>query len=322
MEEEIYKTIEEFPNYKVSNYGNVAKFDNDGNFIKLLTKDKHGRYEQVTFYDYDKKRRKVHRLVATVFVNKNDFKYCENEDISNIDLDKLIVNHKDENPRNNYFENLEWCTIKYNNIYGNRLNRVKNNKVSKYSLNGEFIETLSCAEDFNKEDPKNIPTHILACCRGRRKSHNGFMWRFNNNDDVSNIEKYSSSNHNLNKNRKINKYDLDGKLIQTYNRVSDIKKYDIVTIIHCCMGKLKQCGGYMWKFQDEESEPNINPYIKHIRNSNQIIQYDINKNMINIFPNLTYASNCLNISKSEIRKGCQEGCLIVGKYYFSYKENK
>ena len=34
------------------------------------------------------------------------------------------MNHKDENRSNDMATNLEWCTVKYNNNYGNRLYRI------------------------------------------------------------------------------------------------------------------------------------------------------------------------------------------------------
>ena len=46
----------------------------------------------------------VHRLVALAFID-NPNHYTE-------------VNHKDENPKNNTVENLEWCTRSYNMSYG------------------------------------------------------------------------------------------------------------------------------------------------------------------------------------------------------------
>lgn len=47
----------------------------------------------------------VHRLIATYFIpNPNNYP---------------VVNHKDENKLNNNIDNLEWCTVTYNNTYNN-----------------------------------------------------------------------------------------------------------------------------------------------------------------------------------------------------------
>ena len=60
----------------------------------------------------------VHRLVADAFIPGK--------------FDGAQVNHKDENKANNRYDNLEWCSAKYNNNYGTRNERVSaKNKVSK-----------------------------------------------------------------------------------------------------------------------------------------------------------------------------------------------
>lgn len=57
----------------------------------------------------------------------------------------------------------------------------KNSKaVSKYDLDGNFIESRESAEAFAKEMGKHKGTHITEVCRGKRKTAYGFIWRFGN----------------------------------------------------------------------------------------------------------------------------------------------
>lgn len=60
----------------------------------------------------------IHKLVAEAFLDKSNFKKMPEENIVDIDINKLHINHKDENKVNNCIDNLEWCTQKYNNNYG------------------------------------------------------------------------------------------------------------------------------------------------------------------------------------------------------------
>lgn len=58
----------------------------------------------------------VHRMVAKEFVN-------------NPNPNKLnSVNHKNENKLDNSYNNLEWCSVRYNDNYGTRNKRMRENK--------------------------------------------------------------------------------------------------------------------------------------------------------------------------------------------------
>lgn len=82
----------------------------------------HYTYGTLNHYGYyvithNKKQYKVHRLVAETFLpNPNNYP---------------IINHKDENPKNNCVNNLEWCSYLYNNTYGTRLKRMSTKRSIK-----------------------------------------------------------------------------------------------------------------------------------------------------------------------------------------------
>ena len=68
------------------------------------------------------KIKKLHRIMMETFnPDKSNFKYLSKEDRDKINLDNLVINHKDGNKLNNNLENLEWCTQAYNNAEAYRL---------------------------------------------------------------------------------------------------------------------------------------------------------------------------------------------------------
>ena len=89
-----WKQIKEFPDYVVSDEGNVFSL-----FIKkdiALSTDKNGYQRAQLTNETGRHAIGVHRLVAQAFV-LNYKNYPE-------------VNHIDGNKENNFHENLEWCT--------------------------------------------------------------------------------------------------------------------------------------------------------------------------------------------------------------------
>lgn len=123
-DDEIFKNIIGFDgNLKISNYGRVwenEKIILSGNNYRikkyipakiLKLYDNGLGYMQVKVVTNGKMFRKyIHRLVATYF--------CDNYE------NKPFVNHKDENPRNNKYTNLEWVTHKENINWGTCKKRI------------------------------------------------------------------------------------------------------------------------------------------------------------------------------------------------------
>lgn len=178
---EIWKDIEGYEGmYQVSNMGRVRALDrvkpNSGGQIAkghILPQSDNGHgYRFVSLWKFNKGRRfYVHRLVASAFIpNPNNFP---------------IINHKDEDKSNNRYENLEWCTQKYNINYGNHMKRLKesyiangnNRPIDVYDMKGTFLKTFDCSNEVCKEIGINRRGLYLAC-QGVTKSYKGYRFAF------------------------------------------------------------------------------------------------------------------------------------------------
>ena len=113
--EEIWKPINDYPGYEISNLGRVKSYKMDKINGKIMNPYKTTKgYLQIDI-SLDGRARKnrrhlaIHRLVAIAFLpNPNNYPQ---------------VNHKDENKENNCVNNLEWCTNDYNCHYGTKIER-------------------------------------------------------------------------------------------------------------------------------------------------------------------------------------------------------
>lgn len=125
---ETWKDIEGYEGiYQVSNLGRIKSLDR-----MLIYKTRYGVYQHlqrgkiirhcidmcgypyVRLHDKNGKKKlfKIHRIVGETFLQNPNNLPC--------------INHKDENKTNNNVNNLEWCTVAYNNNYGTH-----NEKISK-----------------------------------------------------------------------------------------------------------------------------------------------------------------------------------------------
>lgn len=175
---EIWKDIQGFEGlYKISNKGRVfssgtsrrengtGNYNREGKLLKQFENNK--GYMLVHLYKFGKDYQKlVHRLVAEAFVeNKNNYK---------------VVNHKDENAKNNNADNLEWCTQKYNMNYGKvpqKIGVANSKSVVQKDKNGTVIKVYPSALEAQRQlGIRN--SNINECCQKKRKTAGGYIWEF------------------------------------------------------------------------------------------------------------------------------------------------
>ena len=166
MEEvEQWVVIEKYPNYKISNKGNVKNFKT-GNEIK---QGLNGHYHSITLYDYPNNRRNgflVHRLIAEYFIPNPD--------------NLKIVDHIDGDKSNNDITNLRWCNSSENKKNWDS-KRTNHNKVLQYNSTGGLIKTWDSTASAAKELNINAQS-IRCCCSGYISSYKGFIWKYEKED--------------------------------------------------------------------------------------------------------------------------------------------
>ena len=150
--------------YQVSNTGCVRSLDrvstrSDGQQARLKGKllkqfvNSDGYYHVKLYNNGIKKTIAVHRLVALSFIKKPDNYDC--------------VNHKDKNKKNNFYQNLEWCTKQYNSEYSLA------KKCIFISPGGEIISVFNIAKFCRNNNL--IGSCMCRLANGSLLSHKG--WR-------------------------------------------------------------------------------------------------------------------------------------------------
>lgn len=171
---EIWKDIEGYNGfYEISNLGNCkthyaigsGKYTKEGRLLKPV-KCSNGYSEYQLRINGERRCCLAHRLVAEAFIDNP--------------MNKPEVNHKDEDIRNNYADNLEWVTSKENANYGTRNERSaipKRIKVVKLDSNLNLLQTYNSLEQAGNDN--NVGSEcITRVCKGKQHYSNGFKWMY------------------------------------------------------------------------------------------------------------------------------------------------
>lgn len=177
---EIWRDIDEFRGYQVSNYGNVRSYINNrhgicGEWHTLKPQPNHNGYLTVCLGRGN--RRLVSRLVAIAFIPNPD----------NLPL----VRHLDDNPLNNHVDNLAWGTqtdnmqdcVKHGRLVGDTRAAIESTKkkIIATPLNGGHPVVFSSMA----EAARSLgvwPQHVSNVIYGRIRQTGGWTFKLLNEE--------------------------------------------------------------------------------------------------------------------------------------------
>ena len=144
---DFWRIIPYHERYAVSRDGRIYSLDRQK--MVSLSFDKDG-YQQFTDHcDGVRKTTRVHKAVALAFIPNDD------------PILKTVINHKNEIKTDNRVENLEWCTVGYNNTYGNRLEEVKQAHLRLHFMQ-RYLLAVKFSNPYNKDNGTIVDSQFCA----------------------------------------------------------------------------------------------------------------------------------------------------------------
>jgi hypothetical protein len=249
--EEVWKDIKGYEGlFQVSNIGRVKRVPHEMRTptTTFICKEKiippvlsKGGYFRVSLSKNGySKHYFVHRLVMKAFVGDSI----------------LTVNHRNEIKTDNRLENLEYMSLSDNVRYGSGTKRsaearlvsekVRRTIVYQYTLDGDFITKYKSITQAKKENNFK-KENITLCCQHKRNQSNGYIWRYEGDDDVCFKPRTNA--------KAVVQYDLNMNKIKEYESAIQAEKETGCLrsdICYCCKGKIKTSKGFIWRYKQDE----------------------------------------------------------------------
>lgn len=352
--EEIFKPIDDFENYFISNLGNVKSLKTN----RLLKIQKKSGYSTITLSNINTtKKFLVHRLVAQAFISNPE--------------NKLTINHKNHDCHDNRVDNLEWSTQKEQNDYNYKTENEKRKTSRARSLacfdkitNDKVEEFRSISDSAKWLNEKNQSTSYESCLAGIRGSLvnswvcKGYIWKYNDleNKEIEN-EEWREISENLTCGKKNYWVSSKGRYKNNRGKIIELKNHNqYITISFRNKDKISTHPLHRiiaFTFIDNLENK---PYVNHIdgnkenncvenlewvtksentkhahenglikKNSRKINQYDKNGNFIAQFESIKLAATILKLDKSSIGHVCakdRRGCNTCGGFIFKYADKE
>ena len=333
--EEIWKTIEDYPNYEVSSFGNIK--NKTTNKILKSSLNCSGYYRYTLINNIKQKTVLAHRIVAETFIQNPE--------------NKPTVNHKDRNKINNNLENLEWATHLEQNLHKSKSKIIRcyalnvTRICSKTNIILESYDSLKKASEWvinnnlskiKNNDYKSVMSKISAVINNKIHCNTsfGYKWSIHKTeiyeDEIwkqipiyltNNIKPYYISNYGKIKIRKTIKHKFG--IINGYHVVSITKTHFYV---HRLVALTFLENPENKEFVNHKDGNKLNNLLENLewatclennihaietglsKRRIKVIQYDTNMNKIQEYNSIVECAKALNVSASCVSDNCS------GKY--------
>lgn len=122
-------------------------------------------------------------------------------------------------------------------------------KIAKYDADGNLLQIYNSVKEAAEKN--NIWTERIsevANKTNKKNSYKGYRYHFFEDTPPEKIEKYINGNS-----KGVNMYDKNGIFLKSFNSLTEASKemnVKVQNIGACASGKIKSCGGYIWRYID------------------------------------------------------------------------
>ena len=203
----------------------------------------------------------------------------------------------------NKLDEREMFWVKQYNSYANAVNSNGYNltiggdgfrqdtSVMQFDLLGNLINTYDSYEEASIATGISVQA-ITGCCFKHHKYAGRYIWIKKNDYINQDSLNWYYDNRKL---KSVEQYDLSGKLVKIWESVGDIVKELGVSPYSCLIHNTYTCGGYIFKYLDDDSVVINDDYLYLANNSNKLsickpfYQVDENGSIVNSYLSLQEA---------------------------------
>lgn len=190
-------------------------------------------------------------------------------------------------------------------------------EIEQYSINGDYINTYKSISDAVKQLNIRSISGIIQCCQEKQFSSNGFQWKYKNSKKV--IKKPTK-----NKQKKVYQINNKGKIINLYNSINEAQENTNIaasSISACCCKKRKRAGKFIWIYEKNYNNFNLNYYLsdENVSFIKTVYQYTLNGILINEYDNTSMASKQTSISRTAINNCINNRSKSAGGYIWRHE---
>lgn len=207
-----------------------------------------------------------------------------------------------------------WSYEKKDNIQYINKNLKKQKEIYQMTKTKEIIKIWDSLESIENETGYNRSA-ISQCCLCKLKTAYGFIWRYDNtlNDNLSLVSAQA---------KRVIQMDKEYNIIAIFNSMSEAERITgINNISNCCNGKRKTAGGYIWIYEDNYDNFDIDKHRNNCTHVREVEQYDLDMNYIKTFKSVTDAAKEVDGATGNISLCCNGKVKTAYGYIWRYKYN-